>query len=72
MDALVGFPRAAFRSPVSVWSGLSGMPKSGIWSAGTWPPWSRPLPDGPSVRPSKSLTLEQAQELLRAAASSRL
>ena len=26
----------------------------------------------PSVRPSKSLTLEQAQELLRAAASSRL
>jgi hypothetical protein len=46
-----GFPRAAFRSPVCAWSGPSGMPRSGIWSAGTWPPWSRPLPDGRAVRP---------------------
>ena len=45
--------------------------KSETWSAGTWPPLSRPLPDGQG-RPSKSLTLDQAQELLRAAGGSRL
>ena len=33
-----GFPRAAFRSPVFAWSGPSGTPKSGTWSAGTWRP----------------------------------
>jgi retron-type reverse transcriptase len=33
-----GCPRAAFRSPASVLSGLSVMPKSGTWSAETWPP----------------------------------
>src|SRR5690242_7917926 len=46
-----GCPRAACRSPVCALSGLSGMPKSGIWSAGTWPHWSRPLPDGQAARP---------------------
>ena len=39
LDALNGrLPRAAFRSPVSAWRGLSRMPRSGIWSAGTWLP----------------------------------
>jgi hypothetical protein len=65
-----GCPREACRSPVSAWSGPSGTPKSGTWSAGTWRPWSRRLLDG-AGRPSKSLTLEQAQELLRAAAGCR-
>ena len=46
-----GFPRAAFRSPDSVLSGPYGTPKSETWSAGTWPPLSRSLPDGQVVRP---------------------
>jgi hypothetical protein len=46
-----GCPPAACRSPVSAWSGLSGMPRSGTWSAGTWLPWSRLPPGGPAGRP---------------------
>jgi len=66
-----GFPRAACRSPVSAWSGPSGTPKSGDLVARNVAALVK-APAGRAGRPSKSLTLEQAQELLRAAEGSRL
>ena len=51
LDLLAG--RLSTRSlqiTVCAWSGPSGTPKSGTWSAGTSQPWSRPRPDGHAVR----------------------
>jgi hypothetical protein len=59
------------RSCATAWNVPSATPRSATWSAGTWRPWSKP-PRGTAGRPSKSLTLEQAQALLHAARDSHL
>jgi len=66
-----GCQPAARRSPVCAWSGPSGTPKSGDLVGRNVAALIK-APAGRSGRPSKSVPLKQAQDLLRVAEGSRL